>query len=77
MRNPTGTRTEIIVSTSGMAHAPKRDLFGNYVRRYRWRITVCGQLAEYGWSQHREFGYVECRSCVRMLEEVSAEANSS
>ena len=68
--NVTGTRTEIIISTSGMAHAPKRNaLTGAYLRRFGWRVTACGQIAEHGWSQGRRFGYIECRTCLRMLED--------
>lgn len=78
MKNVTGTRTEIIVSSSGMAHAPKRNaITGAYLRRYGFRVTACGQIAENGWSQRRRYGYIACKTCVRMLEEVIAEDISS
>lgn len=72
--NVTGTRTEIIVSPGcsrnpgGRSHAPKKDLWGRYVRRMDWRVTACGQIADALWSQRRQYGYVDCRNCIAALE---------
>ena len=67
--NITGTRTEIITSPYGTLHLPRRTPLGAYARRYGWRLTLCGQIAEHGWSQHRRFGYPDCRNCIRMKEQ--------
>lgn len=81
--NATGTRTTVIVSSYGTRHAPRKTLEGRFVRRLDWRVTLCGQIAESGWSQRIVYGYVDCRTCVAMIErtgrfsgEVGAEANS-
>ena len=72
--NVTGTRTEIITSGRyGTTHAPKRNaITGKYVRRMDWRLTLCGVVADQGWSQHRRFGYVTCRNCIKQLERMAA-----
>jgi hypothetical protein len=67
--NVTGTRVEIITSPTGTTHAPRRTIYGKYVLRMDWRVTACGQIADMGWSQHRLFGYITCRNCVKWLEE--------
>jgi hypothetical protein len=66
--NVTGKRRWVIVSPSGVLHAPRRSFDGEYVRRYDWYLTACGQIADYGWSQRRLYGYVECRQCIAWLE---------
>lgn len=66
--NATGTRTTIIVSPYGTRHAPRRSFDGVFVRRLGWRVTLCGALAERGWSQRIAYGYVDCKNCLGMLE---------
>lgn len=69
--NVTGQRTEIIVSPYGTTHAPRKFPWGGYMRRLDWRLTLCGQIAEHGWSQRRRYGYVTCRNCIKRLEAVA------
>jgi len=66
--NATGTRTTIIVSPYGTRHAPRRAFDGKFVRRYGYWLTLCGQIAERGWSQRVAYGYVDCRNCLKMLD---------
>jgi hypothetical protein len=66
--NATGTRTAIIISPSGRKHAARSTLARGFVRRLGWRVTLCGQIAELGWSQRIAYGYVDCRTCLGVME---------
>lgn len=66
--NASGTRTTVIVSPYGTRHAPRRTPEGRFIRRFDWRLTLCGQLAEHGWTQRIVYGYVDCKSCLGRLE---------
>lgn len=66
--NAIGTRTPVIVSPYGMRHAPRRTFDGRFVRRMDWRVTLCGAIAEQGWSQRIAYGYVDCKTCLGVME---------
>ena len=66
--NATGTRTAVIVSPYGTRHAVRKNTLGGDIRRLDWRVTLCGQMADHGWSQGRVYGYVDCRNCLKTME---------
>jgi hypothetical protein len=61
-------KTTVIVSPSGKEHAPRKTFEGGFVRRNGRRVTLCGQVAELGWSQRIVYGYVDCRTCLGVME---------